>query len=221
MCSFMNENLDLTEVLKDCPKGTKLYSPIFGYVTFDGIADGSRIAVIDNGDCGGNTWYFAKNGKTYESIKSGEVMLFPSKEQRDWSKFVPFRKPKFKVGDRIIDTVRKNGYVYEVLEVLEDRYSVTCFDTLLFSDQDEFELAPVQIELVKPKGGLYWFVWKEGKTEPLLNKLEDMIVAPYRPVNLKDGDIVFNVCDKVLVRSATHDFAMLATMLGTELRIKE
>ena len=30
----MNENIDLTKILKDCPKGTKLYTPIWGYVTF-------------------------------------------------------------------------------------------------------------------------------------------------------------------------------------------
>lgn len=28
----MNENIDLTKILKDCPKGTKLYSTIFGDV---------------------------------------------------------------------------------------------------------------------------------------------------------------------------------------------
>ena len=33
----MNENIDLTEILKDCPKGTKFYTSIFGEVEFDGI----------------------------------------------------------------------------------------------------------------------------------------------------------------------------------------
>ena len=28
----MNENIDLTKIMKDCPKGTKLYSMIHGYV---------------------------------------------------------------------------------------------------------------------------------------------------------------------------------------------
>ena len=35
----MNENIDLTKILKDCPKGTKLYSPIFGDVIYEGIDD--------------------------------------------------------------------------------------------------------------------------------------------------------------------------------------
>ena len=33
----MNENLNLVEILKDCPKGTKLWSPVWGRVTFETI----------------------------------------------------------------------------------------------------------------------------------------------------------------------------------------
>ena len=35
----MNENIDLTKILKNCPKGFKLYSPLFGEVVFEGISD--------------------------------------------------------------------------------------------------------------------------------------------------------------------------------------
>ena len=38
----MNENLNLVEILKDCPKGTKLYSPIFGEVKFEEINDNNK-----------------------------------------------------------------------------------------------------------------------------------------------------------------------------------
>ena len=30
----MNENIDLTKILKDCPKGTKFYTPVWGEVVF-------------------------------------------------------------------------------------------------------------------------------------------------------------------------------------------
>ena len=30
----MNENIDLTEILEGCPKGTEFYSSIFGKVLF-------------------------------------------------------------------------------------------------------------------------------------------------------------------------------------------
>lgn len=147
-------------------------------------------------------------------------MLFPSKDQRDWSKFNPNVKPIFKVGDRIVDTVRNNGHVYEILEVLDGRYRVTGFDTLWFWEQDDFALAPVQIEFIEPSK-VYWFVWKEGITEPLLDELMILSDSEYRPCALKDGEIVFNVADEILVRSHRDTGAMLATMFGTRLSIKE
>lgn len=39
--NFMNESIDLTKILKDCPKGTKFYSVIYGEVEFDSIEKGT------------------------------------------------------------------------------------------------------------------------------------------------------------------------------------
>ena len=92
----MNENLDLTQILKDCPKGTKLYSPIFGEVKFEEIdcSISSPVRVIDNA---GQLDAFKKDGKYY-GYKNAECMLFPSKDNRDWSTFIieqPKPEPKF------------------------------------------------------------------------------------------------------------------------------
>lgn len=81
----MNENLNLCKILKDCPKGKPFWSPCWGKVTFEAIdaLDGlgglvyvqaSRgVHIVLNGD-----------GKL---DADGECMIFPSKDQRDWSKF--------------------------------------------------------------------------------------------------------------------------------------
>ena len=42
----MNENIDLTQILKDCPKGTKLYSLIFGEVNFEKIGSDDEYAIF-------------------------------------------------------------------------------------------------------------------------------------------------------------------------------
>ena len=87
----MNENLNLVEILKDCPKGTKLYSTVFGEVEIDSIDVVSShpiCVVFPSGDDS-----FTKDGKMFDGC-DGECVLFPSKEQRDWSKFKP-KKPKF------------------------------------------------------------------------------------------------------------------------------
>lgn len=87
----MNEKLNLVEILKDCPEGTKLYSPVFGEVEFESINDiiGPIIVTTDTG----NAECFTADGKMY-TYYNGECLLFPSKEQRDWSKFKP-KQPKF------------------------------------------------------------------------------------------------------------------------------
>ena len=87
----MNENLNLVEILKDCPKGTKLYSTVFGEVELDSIDVVSShpiCVVFPSGDDS-----FTKDGKMFDGC-DGECVLFPSKEQRDWSKF-NHNKPKF------------------------------------------------------------------------------------------------------------------------------
>lgn len=81
----MNENIDLTKILKDCPEGTKLYSTIFGEVEFKYInLDLIYPIVIKLKN--GITEKIAYNGKIW-NYYDGECTLFPSKEQRDWSKF--------------------------------------------------------------------------------------------------------------------------------------
>ena len=83
----MNENLNLVEILKDCPKWTKLYSSLFGEVKFNEIKEGPNYPVhfITNE---GLIVGVSSDGKYYKSY-NGECILFPSKEQRDWSKFKP------------------------------------------------------------------------------------------------------------------------------------
>ena len=87
----MNENLNLVEILKDCPEGTKLYSPVFGEVEFESINDIIGPIVVTTNT--GNAECFTADGKMH-TYYNGECLLFPSKEQRDWSKFKP-KKPKF------------------------------------------------------------------------------------------------------------------------------
>ena len=87
----MNENLNLVEILKDCPEGTKLYSPIIGEVEFKRIKYCEYPIVTCSKD-GNRILSFTKEGLFFSE---GEcIMLFPSKDQRDWSKF-KIKKPKF------------------------------------------------------------------------------------------------------------------------------
>ena len=111
----MNENIDLTKILKDCPEGTKLYSTIFGEVTFCHIDENDMypIKVMTGKKCNGKV---SANGKHYVEF-NGECTLFPSKEQRDWNKFTaPWQKkdkfdPKtLRPFDKVIARIDKYGF---------------------------------------------------------------------------------------------------------------
>ena len=90
----MDKKLNLVEILKDCPKDWELYSPMFGKVKFRNIVQGDYPIVVELSD----TFYegFMADGKFTQKY-DGECMLFPSKTQRDWSKFMApwYKKEKF------------------------------------------------------------------------------------------------------------------------------
>ena len=90
----MNGNIDLTKVLKHCPKGTKLYSPIVGEVDFIEIRDEEDYPIITKK--GAYNYNFTAEG-LYYADEGEECLLFPSKEQRDWSKFTApwYKKERF------------------------------------------------------------------------------------------------------------------------------
>ena len=96
----MNENINLCQILKDCPKGTKLWSPVWGDVTFETIDafDGLVYVLKHKG-----VHIILDNGKL---DADGECIIFPSKDQRDWSKFKApikrFNPEEFKPFDKVL-----------------------------------------------------------------------------------------------------------------------
>ena len=120
----MNEKIDLTKILKDCPKGTKLYSLVHGEVEFERIETDFRCqyVIIELKDHLLERITF--DGKIY-NYDGGECILFPSKDQRDWSKFTApwLKKDRFDpktlnpfdrvlVRDRRVEKWRCNFFSY-------------------------------------------------------------------------------------------------------------
>lgn len=109
----MNENIDLTKILKDCPMGWKFYSSVYGDVEFVEIYSkpvickprpredewlGQEIHDSEHPilfDADGFEHRVSRRG---EMIKDcGECTFFPSRDQRDWSKFTApwYKKERF------------------------------------------------------------------------------------------------------------------------------
>ncbi len=101
------KDIDIYEILKDVEYGTELYTPICGKVWHSGMAnDKDSAKAIWTEDKDGREHFFDKNGKV---SKEGEVLLFPSKELRDWSKF-------FKKGDVLVSKDREVHIIFEKFE---------------------------------------------------------------------------------------------------------
>lgn len=111
----MNENLNLVEILKDCPKGTKLYSTIFGEVDFDNIENDSTYPIIIKSKYYGID-RLSIDGKRF--VDCGECVLFPSEEQRDWSKFTASVYNLENQGEQILSQANERAWLYLVSDVL-------------------------------------------------------------------------------------------------------
>ena len=98
----MNENIDLTKILRDCPKGWEFYSSVYGEVRFIEITPTKPVSCKSREDewfgqevlehkypvkfmAGICEYSVSKAGKLKDGV--GECTFFPSREQRDWSKF--------------------------------------------------------------------------------------------------------------------------------------
>lgn len=106
--------MNIAKILKNASIGTKLYSPMFGDV-FLVLVSGDFISVHPgNPNC---THGFNKEGKFSEY---GECMLFPSRENRDWSTFCDF---EFKEGDFLISGA---GFPFILKEITNDSCTIYC-----------------------------------------------------------------------------------------------
>lgn len=81
--------INIVEKLKNCPQGTKFYSPLFGEVELvridmENLKFPIIVKVLDNGIPYSNVTFTAE-GKLHD-IEQSECLLFPSKDNRDWNK---------------------------------------------------------------------------------------------------------------------------------------
>lgn len=111
----METEINIVEILKDKPQGTKLYSSACGKCKLEEVDDKSfKISFYNSkfGFMNGGEGHLDKNGKLYDD---GECVVFPSKEMRDWSKFA------WKKGDVLVCTDGKCKVIFERFD--DDTYT--------------------------------------------------------------------------------------------------
>ena len=217
----MNENLNLVEILKDCPKGIKLYSTIFGDVKFNHVENDTYPIVLDVRK--GFKFRVSQDGR-YMNDFNGECTLFPSKEQRDWSKFNPKKNGlvstcEFKDGDILsyqnARLSHRTIYIYRYHKRLNTSYYVALsFDpkkSLMICDKGGLALNgyndTVRFATKDEKKKLFQTIKDNGyKWNAKTKTLEKLVKPKFDPKTLK-------AFDKVLVR-LTKDCIWNATFFS-------
>ena len=129
------QKLNLCEILKNCPQGETFWSPLFGDVKFHDINQKRNFIniVLDNGV----TWNINADGTiSFGNVTSPEIMLYPSREQRDWTKvkYEPKKErfdPKaFKPFDKVLIRNAEINYwrcsLLSYIVNLRGKYSFVC-----------------------------------------------------------------------------------------------
>lgn len=157
--------INLINILKHCPEGTKLYSPLFGEIIFTGISSSNNIlckATKYNGEI--ITVAFTRLGRGYCDFPNAEYMLFPSKDQRDWSKFqIPAKRGDImmftdKSAVFIIDT-KKDNYT-DTIAYASDHYGFKIGKHIVRSYIPASEDMKKKLFTAMDKAGYEW----DGKT---------------------------------------------------------
>lgn len=100
----MNENINLLEILKGIPDGTKLWSPICGECEVESIIHCDAYPIkTTHGKGNGTLFYnFTSQGKLCNNSEA-ECLLFPSKDNRDWSTFTaPWKHKHFEPYQKVL-----------------------------------------------------------------------------------------------------------------------
>ena len=176
----METKLNIAEILKDKPKGTKLYSPLFGDVYLLG-AECGIIRVEHHRGNGGIQYYLFFGDGRYYNYPESEPLLFPSKEMRDWSKFA-WKKGDVLVsmeGSKILFDKWTNEDYTKFLGKIKVLGNSHCYDTANYSLASKEEA----LEFIKSVEEI-----NNGK----LNR-ETLEIEKIQP-ELKDGDVLFVKC---------------------------
>lgn len=102
----MENKINIAEILRDCPKGIKLYSLLYGKCEFERISNNNEFPVVIHSEIKPSSVSFTKYGHYLYEVEDADCVLFPSDKMRCWSKF-------FKRGDVVVDEDSETMVVFD------------------------------------------------------------------------------------------------------------
>lgn len=182
----MEKEINIAEILKNVPIGTKLYSPLFGDVFLKYI--GEIFITVRHHSTTAN---FYHNGRLY-NYEGTEPMLFPSREIRDWSKFT------WKKGDILVSNDRGTEVIFD--RWYDDTYTSFYGKHYLDSENENnikyFEgfVCTTEKYFLEDKDVAQTYINTiEERLDGKLNR-ETLKIEKAQP-EFKDGDIVVYKCE--------------------------
>jgi hypothetical protein len=171
------EELNIAAILKDKPKGTKLYADAFGELRIEEICPEDELGITLSGK-DGDELFFYNDGKY---IRYGESILVPSKSMRDWSKFA------WKKGDLL---TYECGFQCIFKEWASDDYTKFngCYSNSRDGYEDVLNTETAKFEKLDDNIAHDYIKEIERKLGGKLN-LETLKVE--KQPEFKDGDILF------------------------------
>lgn len=190
--------MNIAEILKYCPKGTKLYSLVHGEVTLEEIKSDVTypIKVTLNDKL---STYYTKDGLFFTEY--GDCVLFPSKTQRDWSKFrIPIKR-----GDIMMKIDGSSPFIAtgEMYHDISPKY--ICGINLL----DQFQLGSAGMGWTSD----FYISASEEAKKKLFDRIKeagyrwnaDTLKLELNKNNIKPIKQQFKPFDKVLVRNESNE----------------
>lgn len=181
----MNNNINIAELLKDYPQGIKLYSPLFGDITFEKVDISSTVSIQVK--CSSNMQASFYETGLYYDYKDAECLLFPSSEIRDWSKF-------FKRGDIVVTNRNDMAAVFDGWA--NDTYTKFHTTINLYCNNNLGEQEVCDTLLFRKA--------TEEECKRFIKKAEILLKGKYNPKTLQvepiNSECPFKPFDKVLVR---------------------
>lgn len=197
----MENKINIAEILRDMPKGTKLYSPLFGKCELVGVGtdeDGVFIRVESFFQDGRvkESRTFSSDGRYFEWYPNAECMLFPSDRMRCWSKF-------FKHGDILVDSDLESVVVFDSWK--NDDY--TEFNTTInhYKISDAWNKGDICRTLLSTKATNEERAKFIAATEKHYGGKYNPETLQVEPVKVVEPKCPFKPFDKVLVRDDEED----------------
>lgn len=185
----METKINIATILKNKPKGTKLYSTVHGKCTFEAITDEifkinfctSKFSLMQTGEC-----TLIKFGNMFDD---GECIIFPSKEMQDWSKFA------WKKGDILVSRDKNIHLIFE--KFIDDTYTIFagkhCYEKDYrneYNYEKRFDGFKTEYFTLETEDAAQTYIKTiEEKLDGKLNH-ETLEIEKTQP-EFKDGDIVF------------------------------